>query len=55
MIQDGLGETISGGADELVIGDRKMNSRAYCGLSTSPGRIGRKALGAFRRRNATAC
>jgi len=25
-------ETISNGADEIVLGDHKMNSRAYCGL-----------------------
>ena len=37
-------ETISGGADELVIGDRKMNSRAYCGLFNFTGADQQKKL-----------
>src|SRR5574344_803938 len=37
-------ETSSGGADELVIGDRKMNSRAYCGLFNFTGADQQKKL-----------
>lgn len=37
-------ETISGGLDELVIGERKMNSRAYCGLFNFTGADQQKKL-----------
>lgn len=37
-------EAISGGRDELVIGTRKMNSRAYCGLFNFAGADQQKKL-----------
>lgn len=37
-------EAISGGKDELVIGTRKMNSRAYCGLFNFAGADQQKKL-----------
>lgn len=37
-------ETISGGLDELVIGERKMNSRAYCGIFNFTGADQQKKL-----------
>ena len=37
-------ETISGGLDELVRGERKMNSRAYCGLFNFTGADQQKKL-----------
>ena len=37
-------ETISGGKDELLIGEHKMNSRAYCGLFNFTGSDQQKKL-----------
>ncbi len=37
-------ETITGGQDELLIGERKMNSRAYCGLFNFTGSDQQKKL-----------
>lgn len=37
-------ETITGGNDEIMVGDRKMNGRAYCGLFNFTGAAQQKKL-----------
>ena len=37
-------ETITGGLDEVVLGEKKMNSRAYCGLFNFTGADQQKKL-----------